>query len=783
MYLNEGTLLQGGAYKIVRFIKSGGFGCTYEAMHLLLNKRVAIKEFFVKDFCNREDETGRITVGTVSKVSLVDRLKQKFIDEASGLSALDHEGIVNVSNLFLENGTAYYVMDYIDGCSLDVYIQQNGPLTESAALDYIGQACDALKYVHDKNILHLDIKPGNLMLDKEGKIRLIDFGTSKQYDECDGENTSTLLGNTPGYAPPEQSNTKVSTFTPATDVYSLGATLYKLLTGVTPPTANERSSGEELEPLPETVSSSTSEAIMKAMRLNKKERLQSIDEFKALLMPDADAAVHSVPDNVVIPELSADNDSTVYTGNEDAATEIMEDAASPVPAEDNAKKEPEKKPKRRRWGLWVLICVVLTGLIGAGVVYFIFSSDDEEAGSHMGYEYVDLGLPSGVMWATCNVGAANPEDYGEYYAWGAITPDGSNGEWMEDIDGNPERDVATSELGGNWRMPTLEEIKELKEYCNWEFTERNGQAGYTVTGPNGNSIFLPASGYQNDDGYEEVDRYSIIWSSTPFAPGIAYALFIGEDWQKHECVDYSNAVVKFNVRPVISKTSDKDSDIYFANGTLYVNGVEYPMITMPGGYFNMGSERSFDERPCHEVYLTPYRIGQFEVTQDIWKAVMDSNPSKFKGDRLPVENVSWNDCIAFIDKLNSITGQNFTLPTEAQWECAAKTVEGEYTYSGSDDCDDVAVYDCDRTYEVGSRASNDYGLYDMSGNVWEWCSDNYGEYDPGDDVDPQGPSSGETRVLRGGSWDSSSEMYCTTTYRNFYTPDIRSSSFGFRLCL
>ena len=171
MHLKNGTLLQGGTYRIVSFIKSGGFGCTYEAVHLLLNKRVAIKEFFVKDCCNR-DETGRITVGILSKTSLVDRLKQKFIAEASKLSTLNHEGIVNVSNLFLENETAYYVMDYIDGYSLDVYLQQNGPLSEEVALDYIDQTCEVLKYVHEKNMLHLDIKPGNLMVDNEGRVRL-----------------------------------------------------------------------------------------------------------------------------------------------------------------------------------------------------------------------------------------------------------------------------------------------------------------------------------------------------------------------------------------------------------------------------------------------------------------------------------------------------------------------------------------------------------------------------------------------------------------------------------
>ncbi|MGM9860860.1 MAG: serine/threonine protein kinase, partial [Muribaculaceae bacterium] len=220
MPLNIGTLLQGGKYKIVRFISSGGFGCTYEAEHTMLKGRVAIKEFFVSDLCNRDSDTGHVSVGITSKVALFNKLRRKFVDEAVALFHLAHPGIVHVSDVFEENGTAYFVMDFIKGRSLADIVHQEGPMSEARALGYIRQVCAALNYVHSQNRLHLDIKPQNIMVDGADRAILIDFGASKQYDEESGENTSSLLGLTPGYAPPEQSSQDLQHFYPATDIYA-----------------------------------------------------------------------------------------------------------------------------------------------------------------------------------------------------------------------------------------------------------------------------------------------------------------------------------------------------------------------------------------------------------------------------------------------------------------------------------------------------------------------------------------------------------------------------------
>jgi len=292
-----GTLLRNGTYRIVRFIASGGFGCTYEAMHTVFEERVAIKEFYVKDFCNRDATTSHISVGTLSKKPLVEKLHRKFIEEAKSQRSMEHPGIVSVTDVFDENGTAYYVMDYIDGASLTDILKQKGKLSEKEALDYIRQAAEALSYVHASQRLHLDIKPSNIMVDKSGRAILIDFGTSKQYDEVGGENTSTLLGHTPGYASPEQMACSVTKFMPATDVYSLGATLYKLLSGITPPECMMRVSGEPVKPLPDTVSIATRRAIEAAMRLDRLQRPQSMKSFLNMLDAGAEAAGGGGSDN------------------------------------------------------------------------------------------------------------------------------------------------------------------------------------------------------------------------------------------------------------------------------------------------------------------------------------------------------------------------------------------------------------------------------------------------------------------------------------------------------
>ena len=544
--LLPGTLLCGGRYRIVRFLSSGGFGKTYEAEHVLLHKRIAVKEFFPRDMCNRDKVTSHVTVGTESKRKLVEKLHEKFVQEAQAVAQFGHPGIVKVSDVFEENGTAYYVMDYIEGGSLRDKVKSVGHLSEADAVRYIRQVCDALAYVHSLNRLHLDIKPGNIMVSPDGHAILIDFGSSKQYDEVSGENTSTLLGYTAGYAPPEQTAQVIRTFYPATDIYAVGATLYNLLTGKVPVESSSRSSGEELDPLPANISAGTRASVEAAMRLNKQKRPQSVSEFLVLLDGGE-------PEPPPLPPNVDGGETTILSSEVSGSSQVVSQPSgsnqntSQRPAQKSAT-NPDRKKRRRRELLAVLLGLaalvifainggIVSGIIVGLVIYLIIRPwKRTRSQSINGHDYVDLGLS--VKWATCNIGAKRPSDYGNYYAWGetktkpTYTEEDSktSGKSIGDIAGNSNYDTARANWGGTWRLPTKAEIQELVNKCTWTWTTQGSHNGYLVTGPNGKSIFLPATGYREYVSILDGSRgfYS---SSTPDESnsGNAYRLYFYKD--------------------------------------------------------------------------------------------------------------------------------------------------------------------------------------------------------------------------------------------------------------
>ncbi|MDR0841822.1 MAG: formylglycine-generating enzyme family protein [Acidobacteriota bacterium] len=215
------------------------------------------------------------------------------------------------------------------------------------------------------------------------------------------------------------------------------------------------------------------------------------------------------------------------------------------------------------------------------------------------------------------------------------------------------------------------------------------------------------------------------------------------------------------------------------------------MVYVRGGTFTMGCTAEQgndcwdDEKPAHEVTVRDFYIGKHEVTQAEWKAVMGSNPSRFKGDNLPVEQVSWNDAQEFIRKLSTMTGKNYRLPTEAEWEYAARggSQSRGFKYSGSNSIGDVAWYygnSGNKTHPVGTKRANELGIYDMTGNVWEWANDWKGGYSSGSQTNPVGPSSGSLRVNRGGSWYYDAR-FARVSSRYEYEPGFRIDILGFRL--
>jgi formylglycine-generating enzyme required for sulfatase activity len=599
MTLHIDSTLQGGKYRILSVLGQGGFGITYLAEQTLLDSKVAIKEFFMKELCERDESTSHVTLGTSSNREMVERCRQKFLKEARTIFKLDHPNIVRIYDVFEENGTAYYVMDYIEGESLANMVKRRGALPEAEALNYIKEVGKALMYIHEKKINHLDIKPSNIMRrEEDGRIMLIDFGVSKQYDLVTSEGTSTTpVGISRGYSPAEQYRQHgVQTFSPQSDVYALAATLYNLFTGVTPPEAMEvLDDGLPLADLQvRSVSISIITALQKAMK-GRFERTQTITEF-----------LSNLGDTI---------------GKKSDDTEVIGVVSSGTDPNSNPKSNP-------RLFLKIVMAIVASLLI----VFLAFL------------------------------------------------------------------------FGGEIRNDSFVASKE----------------------------------------------------------------------------------------------------------TFTVNGVSFTMVHIEGGTFTMGatSEQGVDafdlEKPAHSVTLSSYSIGETEVTQELWEAVIGSNPSCFKGAKNPVDSVSWKDCQNFIQKLNEKTGRSFRLPTEAEWEYAARGGNRShgYKYSGSNSIDDVGWYwensgdtrlsgDLDnkkiianhcKTHPVAQKKPNELGLYDMSGNVLEWCQDWFGYYIKSDQVNPLGAESGTHRICRGGYcfYDA---VHCRLSSRDYVAPDHLYNSLGFRLAL
>lgn len=289
--LRVGTFLR-GIYRIDRYLSSGGFGNTYVATNVEFDEIVAIKEFFIKGVSQRDGNNTTVSVSNSDNTKLFDSQLQKFKKEARRIRKLKNEHIVQVHDLFEENGTAYYVMDYIDGESLSERMDRtHKPLSENDVLKFYPQILDALQAVHSKGIFHLDLKPGNIMVDANGNVKLIDFGASKQQSNSEGakDSNSTLICFTNGYAPREQMERNFEKIGPWTDIYALGATLYALLTHQQPPMPtdidDDRSSDKHLAlPLPSNVSDETRDLILKLMKTDRLDRPQSVDE---LLIEDA----------------------------------------------------------------------------------------------------------------------------------------------------------------------------------------------------------------------------------------------------------------------------------------------------------------------------------------------------------------------------------------------------------------------------------------------------------------------------------------------------------------
>ncbi len=340
-YMPVGTTLQSGKYRIESHLASGGFGNTYKAKNLFFDEIVAIKEFYMRGITHRDDETSNVCVSNSDNEPMFVEQKEKFLKEARRiykLSKLDCKNIVDVKDFFEENGTAYYVMGYIEGQPLSKKVKETEPehrLPQLEVYGFIMQILDALEVVHNENLFHLDLKPGNVMVDSAGKVMLIDFGASKQTNPDGGETTKTALCYTPGYAPLEQMEQEIDHLGAWTDLYSLGGTIFYLLTGKVPPKPLKLiQEGDAALKFPDDIVAGMRNLVVKLMKPNRADRFQSVNEVRQWLAKNIKKP-DRLPSEV---KVAADNDATQVVSRE-----VLEKARR-----EKAERERRERERRER---------------------------------------------------------------------------------------------------------------------------------------------------------------------------------------------------------------------------------------------------------------------------------------------------------------------------------------------------------------------------------------------------------------------------------------------------
>lgn len=560
--LQPNTILCGGKYIIEKKIGEGGFGITYKARQSGLNRTVCIKEYFKNEWCSRATHARTIYVQGVNE-DRFEKYRQAFVKEAKILATLRHPNIVEVLDVFDENNTSYMVMAYIEGRSLQSIVESRGRLPYPEVVNYIAQITSAVGYIHERHILHRDIKPDNIMITADYKAILIDFGSAREFEQDKTQVHTSLL--THGYAPTEQytANSRKGSYT---DIYAIGATMYFVLTGHIPVEAAARMTEPMAAPkdLAPDLPDEANRTILKAMQLKAENRHQTVQEF----MDD----LRNVRPSVLVDETIGG-----------------------------------KTSYKKLWPVIAVAACVIIALVG----YLIL------------------------------------------------------------------------------RPKEVVEVEKGKiEYKTYDFTGMNA----------------------------------------------------------------------------------------------------YPMIKVEGGTFVMGTNDSDeDDCPPHNVTLSDFYIGQFEVSQGLWSEIMDYNPSDYKPaevrDSLPVENVSYEEVQKFIKKLNDMTGEKFSLPTEAQWEYAARGGKNSKGFSYAGEYPNRVWYNKDHPAKIKFPPSvNELGIYQMSGNVAEWCLDYYDEtyYTRSNNIhNPVNTNRSDYRVIRGGSFYDDEEKCITVFYRDY--DNKARSTIGFRL--
>ncbi|HEX8843178.1 MAG TPA: bifunctional serine/threonine-protein kinase/formylglycine-generating enzyme family protein [Pyrinomonadaceae bacterium] len=637
--LAPGTILQ-NRYRIIGPLGRGGMGTVYEALDQRVNAVVALKE---------------------TDVATDGRARRDFEREAGLLANLQHQALPKVMDYFVEGDKEYLVMEHISGYDLLELLERRGsPFHVELVLQWADAVLDVLEYLHQRQppILHRDVKPANLKLTPQEDLFLIDFGLAKGA----AGQMATLLtsrsahGYTPVYSPLEQIIGQGTD--QRSDLYSLGATLYHLLTGAPPTDAATRyeqlESGRPdpllpIQQLNPKVPPGVAGVIHQAMAIARKDRHESATIMREALSLAGERAKQSLQEKAERqlqrkvaqqPPAAAATDPWRHTDLVLGQKTVPPTQPAPMPP------PPPSAPARRKTPI-ILIAVGILALTAIVVAYALTRRTSSESRSP----------------ATINQ-ASSPQP----------------------------TETATPLVNASTPTPAATPVQTITES---------------------------------------------------------------------------------------------------------LNGVKLEMVLVPGGTFMMGSPEGVgynSERPQHTVTVRAFYMSKYEVTQAQYKALMGINVSEFQGDDLPVENVSWDFAKDFCDRLTQVTGRKYRLPTEAEWEYAARAGTTTAFSFGNSLSSDQANFDGNSPYgdapkgvyrryttPVGSFAPNGFGLYDMHGNVWEWCEDTYHNNYTGAPRDGSAWIGGPAlRVVRGGSWISNGDSL-RSAIREREAQKNESPSVGFRV--
>lgn len=448
MHLKEGYLLQNGKYRIIRVLGQGGFGITYLAMDKRLGRLVAIKEFFPKEICIR-DSSDSVTISTQANEQIFDRLRKRFVKEARNLACLSHPNIVRIFEDFEENGTAYYVMEYIEGENLNLFVKNNGPVSELKARKYICQIGDAVDCIHAHQMTHFDIKPANIMLrTSDDSPILVDFGLSKDFGN--GEFTTMLQAVSNGYSPMELYNvSSIQGLSPESDIYSLAATMYYLVTGKVPPYAADLRDEPQLLTFHTNISESTRNAITQVMTVARRQRPKSVQTFTESLK----GSDNRVGDHQRHNSSCREDENTRFVNEEDKRSKSQRSDSSSHTEYKNVS-FPQPKERKNNALFWIVTAAVV-----AIILFVVFG-------------YVVDG----------EINAPSPKEENQIVQTAKITSEESN-------NSKPIQDLTSPKEANNIEEITSRDISinEIKYNLNMSVKAQNGilKANYTLNGDSG----------------------------------------------------------------------------------------------------------------------------------------------------------------------------------------------------------------------------------------------------------------------------------------------------------